>query len=118
MARQLGLLAVVLGALACGKAQPKDDVPPVTAPLPVSSIAGQKVAVFPFTLMVAAEELGWADAMGPRQERRRRADSLLADYLLERAPEVTWVLPEELRRAARQGGNRSARFARSRGRQR
>jgi hypothetical protein len=38
----------------------------------------------------------------PREEALARADSLIAVFLEERAPEADWVLPEALRRAHRQ----------------
>lgn len=72
-------------------------------PLPTAGLAGQKVAVYPLTMLGAAEELGWRNLLGSRREALYRADSVLAEELTSRAPEVSWVLPEELRRAARRG---------------
>ncbi len=41
--------------------------------------------------------------LGPRRAALDRADSVVAEELVARAPEVTWILPDELRRAARRG---------------
>jgi hypothetical protein len=50
--------------------------------------------------MVAQEALGWNDALGGREERMLRADSLIEEFLLERVPEADWIFPDALRRAA------------------
>jgi hypothetical protein len=52
--------------------------------------------------MATEETLGWESMVQPREEALARADSLIAVFLEERAPEAEWVLPEELRRAHRQ----------------
>lgn len=68
--------------------------------LAVASMAGQRVPVLPATMMVAeppADE--WLP--GDRAARLRWADSVMGEVLLDRAPEVEWVLPPELRRLAR-----------------
>jgi hypothetical protein len=101
--RQLNalLLAGLVGAAGCGSQQPAADVPSQTAPLPTAGIAAQKVAVYPLTLLAVDESLGWADLIGARRDALDRADSVIAEFLLSRAPEVTWVLPAELARAAK-----------------
>lgn len=103
MARRLSAL---LGALAvstagCGGSQPAVDVPAPAAPLPTAGLAGDRVTVYPVTLLAADEALGWRAALTPRREALDRADSIVGALLQERSPEVTWVLPAELRRAAR-----------------
>jgi len=50
--------------------------------------------------MVAKQDLDWNEALGGREDRMLHADSLLEEFLLERVPEVDWVFPEALRRAA------------------
>jgi len=92
----------LLGFNACGGGQPNSAVEPETAPLPTAGIAGQEVTVYPLTLVVAEEALEWSEYLHPRREALDRADSLIAALLTERAPEVVWVLPEALRRAASQ----------------
>lgn len=95
------LAALALGG--CGSSRPAGAAPERALPLPTAGLSGQKVAVYPLTLVAASEELGWRDRLSPRREALDRADSILAAALTERAPEVTWVLPEELRRAAQRG---------------
>lgn len=92
-------LAVVLAA--CSTAA----VPPAQAqraapPLAVAPLAGQRVPLLPLTLLSAE---GVADPGLPegRVERLAWADSIIALVFQERAPEVTWVLPPELRATAR-----------------
>ncbi len=97
--RFTAMLVLVL-FVACGGGQPSDSVAPETAPLPTAGIAGREVTVFPLTLVVAEENLGWSEQLQPRREALDQADSLIATFLIERAPEVTWVLPAELRRVA------------------
>ena len=100
--RPFPLLAAlaILGFSACGAGQPNSAVEPETAPLPTAGVAGREVAVYPLTLVVAEEALEWSEFLLPRREALDRADSLIAALLTERAPEVVWVLPEALRRAA------------------
>lgn len=66
-----------------------------------AALAGQKVAVLPLTL--AVPELALADdtLLGVRAKVLPWADSVLLESFSGRAPEVTWVGPPELRRAAR-----------------
>ncbi|MBA2627870.1 MAG: hypothetical protein H0U85_07640 [Gemmatimonadales bacterium] len=99
-------------ALACSRgAAPSDAPAPAQAQKPVEShflsvapLAGQPVSVLPLT-MVAADSSMMADsALGPYRDRRtglHRADSLMAELLQGRAPEVHWVLPADLRKVAR-----------------
>ncbi len=90
----------ILALIACSTSQPDASVEPVTAPLPTAGIAGQEVCAYPLTLVVSEESLDWAELLQPRREALDRADSLIAAFLTERAPEVVWVLPPALRRAA------------------
>ena len=94
----VGMLAACGGGGAPGNGQAPE--PEATQPLPTAGIAGQPVAVYPLTLMTAAEELGWHGYLAARREALDRADSIIGALLVERSPEVTWVLPAELRRAA------------------
>ncbi|HEX9726961.1 MAG TPA: hypothetical protein VGA37_00480 [Gemmatimonadales bacterium] len=102
MARRLVL---TLGTLACatagcGGAQPAVTVPSPTAALPTAGLAGQPVTVYPLTLVATDDQLGWGAAFASRREALDRADSLIGALLRERSPEVIWVLPDQLRRAA------------------
>jgi hypothetical protein len=86
--------------LGCGG--PKRPEPPApTAPLPTAGLAAQQVDVLPITLLVAEEELHWDTLLADHRAALTRADSIVGALLVARAPEVTWVLPAELRRAAR-----------------
>jgi hypothetical protein len=57
--------------------------------------------VVPLTLVAAEESLGWGPLLGERRAALAKGDSVLGTLLQARAPEVTWILPGELRRAAR-----------------
>jgi hypothetical protein len=96
-------LLALLSAGACSRSRPADVPPEPTAPLPTAGLAGQKVVVFPLTLIAADEHLGWQAPLTPRRAALDRADSVLGAMLTSRSPEVTWVLPPELRQAARRG---------------
>lgn len=104
MARRLTLVMVLASlAAACGGKSAGDDQAPEpdpTLPLPTAGIAGQSVSVYPVTLVSAAEELGWQPFLANRREALDRADSIIGAMLTERSPEVSWVLPADLRRAA------------------
>lgn len=104
MEKRLTIAAAVWAALVIGcggTAQPVSDVPPQAAPLPTAAMGGQPVTIYPLTLVATDRLLGWGEQVGARADALYRADSLVAAFLTERAPEVTWVLPEDLRRAAK-----------------
>lgn len=106
MARRLipGLLflGVVAGWGCASKPEPEESVEPVTHPLPTAGLAGEPVTVYPLTLIVAEPKLRWDSLIRPREEALHHADSLIELFLEERAPEVDWVMPDALRRMARQ----------------
>ncbi len=90
--------------LACGGNPDTEDAAPApTAPLPTAGLAGQRVGVLPLTLVAAEDSLRWEQLLSPRSTSLAKADSVIGELLRARAPEVTWVLPDELRRAARRG---------------
>jgi hypothetical protein len=91
------------GASGCTRARSAASEPVPTAALPTAGLAGQRVVIFPLTLVATDEVIGWGEAVGPRRRALGQADSVLEESLRERAPEVTWVGPDELRRAARRG---------------
>lgn len=103
MGRRLKLafgFITVLGWAGCGgRSEPAESVVPAS-PLPTAGLAGQKVTVYPITLVTAARDLEWQDELGSRLQTLRRVDSVIAVALTERSPEVEWVLPDALRRAA------------------
>lgn len=82
-----------------GKSQ--TPTPEPTAPLPTAGIAAQQVAVLPLTLIAADDSLRWGGLLGERRAALTKADSVLGSLLQARAPEVTWILPDAVRRAAR-----------------
>ncbi|HEX4573621.1 MAG TPA: hypothetical protein VH158_00720 [Gemmatimonadales bacterium] len=93
--------AVVAASL--GRCGGKPDVPSPepTAPLPTAGIAAQQVSLLPLGLLAAEDSLRWEGLLGERRAALARADSVIGTLLRARAPEVNWVLPDELRRAAR-----------------
>lgn len=104
MEERLSPAIAVLAALVAGcggTAQSATDVPPRAAPLPTAAMGGQQVTVYPLTLVATDRVLGWAELVGARADALSRADSLVAAFLSARVPEVTWIFPDELRRAAR-----------------
>jgi hypothetical protein len=75
--------------------------------LAVIPLAGQKVAILPMTYVVADPEITGDSAWVPWSDRTaalRRADSLVDAELVARAPEVTWILPNDLRKISRRAG--------------
>ena len=77
------------------------EQPTATAPLPTAGIAAQQVGITPLTLVAADDSLHWQALLGERRAVLAKSDSVIGTLLKNRAPEVTWLLPDELRRAAR-----------------
>jgi hypothetical protein len=105
-----GAWCAALFALACG-GRTKPQTPPApapTIPLPTAGLAGQSVSLFPLTLVAAEDVLHWDTVVADRRTTLTRADSILAALLQARAPEVGWVLPDELRRASRRSAGLAA----------
>ncbi|MEP7226925.1 MAG: hypothetical protein ABI785_06165, partial [Gemmatimonadales bacterium] len=72
--------------------------------LPTSTISGQTVAILPITLLVADPALQADSSYAAYADRRvalARADSVVSEGIVSRAPEVNWVPPRELRKMAR-----------------
>lgn len=91
-----------LGVVAASCAHHADTpTPQPTGPLPTATLAGQAVALLPVTLVAAEDSLRWNAALADRRTTLERADSILGALLRGRAPEVNWVGPDALRRAAR-----------------
>jgi len=96
--RAWGVVALLM---ACGSKPPGENlVPAPTLPLPTAGIAGQPVSLLPLTLIVAEDSLHWTSQLGERRLALTKSDSIVGALLKARAPEVSWVLPEDVRRAA------------------
>jgi hypothetical protein len=63
-------------------------------------LAGQKISVLPLTMLISDPVLGSEAPLIDRVTALRWADSSLGLALTMRAPDVSWVLPPELRRIA------------------
>lgn len=96
-------------ALACSSGK-KETEPPAPAPPPpvlkvtllgTTSLAGQTVPVIPLTMVVTTESLATQPAFSNRKQTLLWADSVLQNVLENRAPEVTWIFPPELRKMAK-----------------
>jgi hypothetical protein len=59
------------------------------------------VPLLPLTLIGADDSLGWSTRLADQRAMLNGADSVIGTLLKARAPEVAWVLPEELRAQAR-----------------
>jgi hypothetical protein len=96
-----GLWGITVWAVAACGGRRHVEQPTPTAPLPTAGLAAQSVSVLPLTLVAAEDSLHWETRLGDRRTALTRADSVIGALLKARAPEVTWVLPDELRRARR-----------------
>jgi len=95
--------ALAVLALGCGGSRAAvPEAPPRTAPLPTAGLAGQPVAVYPLTMLIPEEGLPWRGQLTPRRSALDRADSVIAEALRTRSPEVPWALPDLMRRGAKQ----------------
>ena len=98
--QRLVLLALLAAPTLAAQQQkePRPQVPAVG--LATAGLAGQTVAVLPLTMAVSDPRIPGGTGAKARAGLLRWADSLLADALLERATEVKWLLPADLRRIA------------------
>jgi hypothetical protein len=73
-------------------------------PVPTEGLVGQQVALVPLSL-IATDPAFQSDTLFERYRDRRaallRADSIIGEAFVGRAPEVKWVLPPTLRKLAR-----------------
>lgn len=97
--RTLLLLGLAV-APACAQKPRQAKTPEPVVALATDGLAGQMVAVLPLTMVVSDPLLPGGSGIDARTRAMRWADSLLGDALLERAPEVEWILPPALRRTA------------------
>jgi hypothetical protein len=93
-------LLALSAAPACAQQHKQSQTPEPVVALATDGLAGQLVAVLPLTMVVSDPRLPGATGLEARTRTMRWADSLLGDILLERAPEVQWILPPALRRTA------------------
>jgi len=99
--------AIALLSLACGgkpsnpAPEPGKDQPAPVRPLITTSLAGQRLAVTPLTLLVSDEAMSSTPPLNSRPVALAWADSLVASALTERSPDVKWVFPADLRKLAR-----------------
>jgi hypothetical protein len=100
----VGVLLTACG----GKKTANPPTPAPTAPLPTAGLAGQKVIVLPLTLAAAEDTLHWEALIADRRPTLDKCDSIIGSLLAGRSPEVTWVGPAELRRAARRAAGIAA----------
>lgn len=101
--------SVLVFAAACGgKKTTEPPKPAPTAPLPTAGISGQRVSLLPLTLVAAEDSLHWEALLADRRAALDKSDSIIGALLEGRAPEVTWVGPAELRRAARRAAGIAA----------
>ena len=103
---QVKYFLVLLAVLNCGGKKKVDDKPtpenlPPTAPLPTAGLAGQRVALTPLTPVGAEDSLHLDSLVNNRRATLNKSDSIIGALLTGRAPEVTWIGPEELRHTAR-----------------
>jgi hypothetical protein len=104
-------MAALLTLAACGgKPAPNPQaVPEPTRPLPLAALASVKVPVLPLGVLAFDDSLRWVTTHADLIAARVAVDSILGNLLQDRAHEVTWILPEELRRQA----HRSPTFAKN-----
>jgi hypothetical protein len=95
-------LALVLALGRAAAAQSPPPKPPKA--LNTLALSGEAIAVLPLTLTASDPVLMRDSTLVELRDRRlllRWADSMIADGLQARAPEVSWVLPARLRQIAR-----------------
>lgn len=93
--------------MACARASSDQDqgqAPPPAVParqLHSAPLAGEKIAVLPITMVVAEPPVSSEAPFIDRVTTLRWTDSLLEYALENRAPDVSWVFPEDLRAIAK-----------------
>jgi hypothetical protein len=104
MSIRSNVFAVAVGVLAVTAHTPlRAQKKPVTQPLVTAAVAGQGVAIVPFSMVVIEPTVPAGTFKPDRATLLRWADSILVDGAVNRAPEAKWIPPQELRRIARRG---------------
>lgn len=85
---------------ACAATAQQAKAPPPPPSLNILPLAGQAIPVLPITFLLS-DSLAPAGLPGNNAARLAWADSVVAATLQMRGPEVSWVLPAELRRVAK-----------------
>jgi hypothetical protein len=89
-----------LGAL-LAQGKPTSRKPAPAPALLISAIAGQTVPILPLTYVVVSDSIRDPAVPAVRTALLAWADSIVAEEILARAPEVSWLLGPELRRKVR-----------------
>jgi hypothetical protein len=89
----------LIGLLACSAPAQAPKVAPAPA-LMLAPLSGFSIPVLPLTYLVADTAIA-TELPAELMARLTWADSVIGGVLRARGPEVTWLLPEELRRVAR-----------------
>ncbi|MDH5643393.1 MAG: hypothetical protein OEY63_04250 [Gemmatimonadota bacterium] len=96
----VGRIVVLLVFLGCGGSSEADQAPePVSLPLPVGAMVGNPVTVYPITMVLADESLGWDPFFESRDSVLFLTEAAIERFLTERVPEVDWIYPERMRQA-------------------
>jgi hypothetical protein len=101
---RLTIALAVLGFALTGTPVLQAQKKPTTQPLLVASITGQPVALLPVTLVIADATVADSAMVKERVALIHFTDSLVVEGLLTRAPEIQWIVPNDLRRMARRAG--------------
>lgn len=96
----LALVACATAATPAVAPLPAQEKPAPAPALSVAPLAGQRIPVIPVSYLVAEPPVD-SFLAADRTARLRWADTLIGEVLAARGPEVSWVLPPELRQAAR-----------------
>jgi len=97
-------LTLALALTLIGRADGQSPPPKPPKALNTLALSGEAIAVLPLTVTASEPVLLRDTALAQLRDRRgvlRWADSLIAEGLQARAPEVSWVLPARLRQIAR-----------------
>lgn len=98
------LTALILGAALAAPARAQSGDKLLNRMLDVTPLAGQQVAILPATYVLADPVVESDSAYAPWLDRAaalRLADSVFVGEILARGPEVTWIVPNDLRKMYR-----------------
>jgi hypothetical protein len=98
--RRSGALTLFLLSTSAGSTLAQGKPAPAPA-LQVSALAGQSVPVLPLTYVMVGDSIHDKAVPSSRVPLLAWADSIVAEEILSRAPEISWVMGDELRRKTR-----------------